>query len=290
MTAEVAHVALVTGAARGIGKAIAQRLAADGMKVLITSRSLHTAAGSYGGSLDEVVSEIRASGGEAIAVAGDLADPTFDRGELLRVAEKAFGAPVDVLVHNAAATRRFDTTFELMTDIAFRESVEVNVWAGWDLPVKAYPGMASRGAGWILYISSAQAAPRVGPPFRPNPTNGATLYGSTKAMIDRIVTGAAMELFDDNIAVNALAPERAVATAHALSVSRGAVSEDTAEPLATMAEAALALCTGNPQELTGRVAFSLSLLVELGRPVFGLDGTTLVAGWQPHEIPRDRLR
>jgi citronellol/citronellal dehydrogenase len=287
---ETPHVALVTGGARGIGKAIAQRLAAHGMKVLVTARSLHRGVGSYAGSLDEVVGEIRAAGGEAIGCAVDLSDPTYDRGALLRTAEDSFGAPVDIVVHNAAATRRFETTFPHMTEAAFRESVEVNVWAGWDLAVKAYPGMRHRGAGWILYLSSAQAAPRIGPPFRLNPTNGATLYGSTKAMIDRLVTGAASELFDDNIAINTLAPESAVATDHALAVSNGAVTAAAAEPVETVAEAALALCTGNPRLLTGQVTYSLSLLVGLERPVFGLDGTTPLQGWQPHEIARDRLR
>ena len=57
------------------------------------------------------------------------------------------------------------------------------------------------------------------------------------------------------------------------------------EPLETMAEAALALCTGDPQVLTGRVAYSLQLLVELQRPVLDLHGDALVEGWQPADLP-----
>ncbi len=113
------------------------------------------------------------------------------------------------------------------------------------------------------------------------------LYGSTKAMLDRFTTGAAMELYDDGIAVNTLAPEGAVATENAKTVA--GVREDWSEPMETMAEAALALCSGDPRELTGKIASSLSLLVALQRPVHTLDGGALVPGWQPDEIDPARL-
>jgi hypothetical protein len=61
------------------------------------------------------------------------------------------------------------------------------------------------------------------------------------------------------------------------------------EPIETMTEAALALCTCDPEQITGRVTYSLSLLKELRRPVFRLDGCTLLAGWQPDEIPDAHL-
>jgi NAD(P)-dependent dehydrogenase (short-subunit alcohol dehydrogenase family) len=108
------------------------------------------------------------------------------------------------------------------------------------------------------------------------------LYGSTKAMLDRLTTGAAMELWDHGIAVNALAPAGAVATANATAVAGSHLAG--AEPEETMAEAALALCTGDPRVLTGRVTTSLSLLRELDRPVRSLDASTLVEGWQPPDI------
>jgi NAD(P)-dependent dehydrogenase (short-subunit alcohol dehydrogenase family) len=113
------------------------------------------------------------------------------------------------------------------------------------------------------------------------------LYGSTKAMLDRFTTGAAMELYDDGIAVNALAPEGAVATENAMTVA--GVQEQWSEPIETMAEAAVALCSGDPRDLTGRVATSLSFLVERRRPVRTLDGRSLVPGWQPGEIDPARL-
>jgi len=147
--------------------------------------------------------------------------------------------------------------------------------------------MRQAGAGWILNISSMGASPKVGPPYEPVPMVGAQcLYGSTKAMLDRLTTGAAMDLWPEGIAVNALAPAGAVATDNAVAVA--GVDRMPSEPLETMAEAALALCSGDPRQLTGRVVTSLALLAELRRPVHTLDGRELVTGWQPGEIDPER--
>jgi citronellol/citronellal dehydrogenase len=288
VTRPAPHVAVVTGASRGIGRAIARRLAADGIAVAAVSRSLRAGDGKLAGSLEETVAQIRDDGGQALAIPFDLGDASRDRREIIECAAEEFGAPVDIVVNNAAAARHFDMRFGEMTRQVFLEAVETNVWAGWELATAAVPGMRERGAGWILSISSSQAGPRVGPPFANNPTNGAALYGGTKAFIDRITTGAAMDLYDDNIAVNALAPEYQVATDNALTVA--GVRTDNSEPEETIAEAALALCTGDPKTLTGRVAYNLSLLVELERPVRTLDGHTLLPDWQPGDIDPARLR
>lgn len=281
-------VALVTGASRGIGRAIALRLAAEGARVAVTARTVRPGDGAYAGSLEETVDAVVSAGGEAVPVAADLADTDADRSAIVRAAQDAFGAPVDILVNNAAAPRRFELRFEGMDAAAFREQVEVNVWAAWDLMLAALPGMRERGQGWVLNISSQGAAPKVGPPYRAVPMVGAQcLYGSTKAMLDRFTTGAAMELHDDGIAVNALAPEGAVATDNAKAVA--GVRDEYSEPMETMVEAALALCTGDPRALTGRVASSLSFVVEHGLAVHTLDGASLVPGWQPDEIDRSRL-
>jgi hypothetical protein len=61
--------------------------------------------------------------------------------------------------------------------------------------------------------------------------------------------------------------------------------DDLFEPIETMAEAALALCTGDPNVLTGRIAYSLQLLLELERPVYDLAGQRLLEGWQPADLP-----
>jgi NAD(P)-dependent dehydrogenase (short-subunit alcohol dehydrogenase family) len=278
----------VTGASRGIGRGIAQRFAAEGALVAVTARTQRAGDGEYAGSLEETVDDIRSSGGRAIAIVADLADVDADRAAIVRAARDEFGAPVEILVNNAAAARHFELRFEGMHAAAFREQVEVNVWAAWDLMLAALPGMRELGRGWVLNISSQGAAPKVGPPYRAVPMVGAQcLYGSTKAMLDRFTAGAAMELYEDGIAVNALAPEGAVATENAKTVA--GVRDDWSEPMETMVEAALALCSGDPHELTGRIASSLSFLVAHRRPVRTLDGRALVPGWQPGEIDPGRL-
>ncbi|MCH6231635.1 SDR family NAD(P)-dependent oxidoreductase [Microbacterium sp. CFH 31415] len=280
MTHPTPRLAIVTGASRGLGRAFARRLAAEGIAVAAVSRTLRSGDGALEGSLEETVDLIRADGGRARAYAVDLGDPDLDRAELVTRIEADFGLTVDALVNNAAAARRYDVLFSDMRREWFQDSIETNVWNAWDLAAAVIPGMRRRGAGWIVNISSRQAGPRVGPPFAPHPLAGSVLYGGTKAMIDRMSTGAAMELYEDNIAVNSLAPNRGVATAHAAQAVPGWPSE----PEETMAEAALALVTGDPKVLTGRIAYSLPLLKELDRPVHTVDGRELVPGWQPADM------
>jgi citronellol/citronellal dehydrogenase len=278
----VDRVALVTGASRGIGRALAIRLAAEGATVIAVSRS--TSSSDYGGSLLETVRLIEALGGRAIAVGADVG--TSEGRQHIQAQADQLGNPVTIVVNNAAADRAFGVGFADMTEEAFLQAVGVNVWGCWDLAARFLPGMRSAGAGWILNVSSAQAAPRI--PGSKRSTGGACLYGGTKAMLDRVTTGAAMELYDDNIAVNALAPEAAVLTEHSSDIVRR-LGPSVIEPVETFVEAAMALVTLDPQAVTGRVAYSLSLVRELELPVFTLDGKKLMAGWQPKDIDEERL-
>jgi NAD(P)-dependent dehydrogenase (short-subunit alcohol dehydrogenase family) len=234
------------------------------------------------------VEEITATGGRAVAVPADLSDPSFERREIVRTAEDAFGAGVDILVNNAAAPRTFGVGFLDMTRELFMESVEVNDWAAWELGALVADGMRERGRGWIVNVSSRSAGPKVGPPYERTQVGAQVLYGATKAMLDRMTTGAAMELYDHGVAVNALAPEAAVMTENARALV--SLPEIVIEPVEAFAEATLALCTCDPKVLTGRVLYSVSLLHELRRPVHDLSGRNLIAGWQPGEIDPERMR
>lgn len=274
------YCAVVTGASRGIGRAITRRLASTGMPVAAVSRTLRSGSGGLSGSLEETVATIEADGGIARAFVADLGDASLDRFALVREIEEAMGVPVGVLVNNAAASRRYDVAFADMEREWFLDTIETNVWNTWELMRAVIPGMRVLGKGWVVNLSSRQAGPRVGPPFAPHPLAGSTLYGGSKAFLDRLTTGAAMELYEDRIAVNGLAPNRGVATEHAA----GAVPGWPSEPEATMAEATLLLCSADPAQVTGRVAYSLPLLKEFDRPVYSVDGKELVEGWQPADI------
>jgi NAD(P)-dependent dehydrogenase (short-subunit alcohol dehydrogenase family) len=147
--------------------------------------------------------------------------------------------------------------------------------------------MLEREQGWILNMSSQTAVIPTGPPFpATHPARHGTMYGGTKALLNRWTASLAVEVVDAGIAVNTLAPQAAAATE--LLVEYSDLDEAAYEPLETMAEASLALCSAGPRVLTGRVATSLELLCELDRPVRTLDGSALMDGWQPDDLP-DRI-
>ena len=281
------HVAIVTGASRGIGQAIAVRLAAEGAAVAVLGRDDTRRNTTLAGSLQETLDIEQCVGGRAIALTADFEDPANNTSRIVQQAEEAFGLAPDILVHSAAAPREFggDRPVIPFADTPrewFMRGILINVWAPWDLAKSMIPGMRRRGAGWVLVISSNQAAPQPRPPgINANRLGGASIYGGTKAFLDRITTGAAQELYADNIAVNSLAPTGPIATPLSRTVSTNISRGVNLEPMETMVEAALALCTGDPKSLTSRVVHSLPFLYEQRRPVYTLDGARLFDGWQP---------
>jgi NAD(P)-dependent dehydrogenase (short-subunit alcohol dehydrogenase family) len=264
----------VTGASQGgTGTAIAVRLAAEGAAVAITARSKD--------GLEETRSRIEAVGGRCMVLPADLSDPGGSRSELVPRTEAELG-PIDILVNNAAANGYHP--FEEVTARALERCLQVNLWAPWELMRAVVPGMRERRQGWILNLTSFAAELPPGPPFpRNKPATGGFQYGASKAALNRLTVTAASECHGQGVAVNALSPQAAIATPALLAA--GWIDEAMFEPLETMAEAAVALCSGDPSALTGRVAFSLQLLMELKRPVLDLYGERPVEGWQPHDLP-----
>ncbi|MCU4185300.1 SDR family NAD(P)-dependent oxidoreductase [Acidiferrimicrobium sp. IK] len=249
-------VALVSGASRGLGEAIARRLSSAGAKVAISARTLDPDP-RYDGSLRETAAAIEAAGGECLPVACDLSR-SEDRHALISQVTEEWGR-IDILVNNAAVS--FMLPYTEFPEKRWRLMVEVQLWAPYELGQMVVPGMRARGEGWILNITSRSAVHPVGPPFdKFHKDAGFSAYGMVKAGLDRMTTALAAELYDDNIAVNALAPWDNVSTP-------GAAHHELVDGFALegpewMAEAALVLCSNPPSQLTGRVAYSQPLLAE----------------------------
>jgi citronellol/citronellal dehydrogenase len=270
------RVALVTGASRGIGAGIARRFAAEGAAVAITARTLD-AHPTLPGSLRETVDEIEAGGGRAFAIAADLADGD-DRARIVPAVEAELG-PVDVLVNNAAAAMyRANAEIPLKRR---RITFELNVHAPMDLAQAVLPGMRARHEGWILNISSATSKHPKGPPFDPGQALGFTTgtYGASKAALERFTTALGAELYDEGIAVNSLAPVAAVRTPGADTLVGDVLDANPAmvESLELFVEAALALVTCDPREITGQRLYSRPFVEQQGREVRALDGAPLRA-------------
>jgi len=262
-------VALVTGASRGIGAAIATRLAAEGAIVAITARTLEEQA-HLPGTLLETLAVIEAAGGRGAAIRADMTDAD-DRARLVEEVTSVLG-PIEILVNNAAAA--FYMPFEKFSAKRFDVAFAMNVRAPFDLAQRVLPAMRTHRRGWIVNISSATAAFPQGPPYDDFARKGgALLYGMTKSALDRFSAGLAAEVYADGIAVNSLSPVAAVLTPGVEALGMLPPDRpDLVEPMEVMVEAALALCTCDPATLTGRVAYSRPLLEELGRQPRTLDG------------------
>lgn len=247
-------IALVTGASRGIGAAIAELLAAEGAAVAITARTVDDGDSRFEGSLNSTAARIRGAGGIAHPIVADLSRPA-DRIRLVDDVVAELG-PIDILVNNGAVT--FFEPVSDFTEKHWRLMFEVQVRAPFELAQLVIPGMRERGSGSILNISSKGA-------LHPEPDSdatGGTVYGMVKAALERFSTGLAAELAPAGVTVNALSPTSIVATPgvvhHQLITPE---RQEFVEDESMMARAALALVSG---DLTGRVAYSHQLLAELG--------------------------
>jgi citronellol/citronellal dehydrogenase len=251
-------IALVTGASRGLGKAIAERFAAEGAAVAITARTLDPDP-RYAGSLRETRDGIEAAGGKAVAIQADLSR-SEDRERLMAEVVEQVGAP-DILVNNAAVT--FLRPLDGFPEKRARLMVEMHVLAPLHLTQLALPAMRERSRGWVLMLTSLAGERIDGPPFSDfDRSAGFGMYGTAKAAMSRLAQSFAAELHDDGIAVNAAAPSDPVATPGAGTLD---LAKTRTEDISLITETAFILCTGDPAVLTGRVAHTQPFLAEMGR-------------------------
>jgi NAD(P)-dependent dehydrogenase (short-subunit alcohol dehydrogenase family) len=258
-------VAIVTGASRGIGKAIAMRFAAEEARVVCMARTLEEGDhAAFEGSLRTTLSAIEAAGGRALALACDVSD--YDSCErAVNEARAAFG-PIDVLVNNAALTY-----FMPVADFPvakWLKSFAVNVHGPFYMSKLVLTDMLARTSGAIVNISSAAA---VGPgrgPYKESARRGrrGTLYGAEKAALERFTQGLAAEVYERGVCVTCLSPSLVVATPGVLHHKLVRSAEDpNVEPESLMADAALLLATEPLDRVTGRVTYSQQILKEFGQ-------------------------
>lgn len=179
-------VAVVTGASRGIGRAIAERLAAEGAMVVVNHRASADQA-------DEVVSAIREQGGQAIAVQADVSD--FQQAhDLAKAAVDEYGR-VDILVNNAGTTR--DTLLLLMKESQWDLVIDTNLKSVFNCCKAVARGMVRQRSGRIINITSVAGIAG---------NAGQTNYAASKAGVIGFTKSLAKELASRHITVNAVAP------------------------------------------------------------------------------------
>src|SRR5262249_34980742 len=209
------RVAVVTGSSRGIGASIARGFAAEGASVAVVARTETPGASRLPGTVHEVVDEIRAAGGTAVAVPVDLSQPS-QYGQMVAMVEDLLG-PVDILVNNAGVNHY--AALADVTEKRYRLMFEIMVHAPLRLCQLMVPGMTERRQGWTLNITSKQGRHPAGPPYPAWARDGCLVYGMCKAALDRLTTGLAAELQPWGVNVNSLGTSGLVLTPGALAVS-----------------------------------------------------------------------
>jgi NAD(P)-dependent dehydrogenase (short-subunit alcohol dehydrogenase family) len=254
------RVAVVTGASRGIGQAIAELFAAEGASVVCAARTINEGDHQLEGSLANTVQRILDAGGEAKAVAANVSLEDDCR-SLIEAAESAYGR-VDILVNNAALNYYVPI---VDYDISkWTRAFAVNVHAPFILSKLVLPGMMERQAGAIINVSSGAA---IGPGRGPYELKGGggTMYGASKAALERMTQGLAQVLQDYNIAVSCYSPSQVVPTPGTVYHKLVEDLEDPrGEPVEYMAKTALLLASEAPEKVNGRVTYSQQILKEFG--------------------------
>lgn len=269
--------AIVTGASRGLGAAIACALSAEGCGVAAVARTEQQWSDRLPGTVHETVRRITESGGRALAVVADLsADSDVER--ILPEAERGLG-PISILINNAALTvpgrppkpgateavgaggggrrRAASPGFADFPVSGYRRHLEIGLLAPLRLMQLAIPPMTACGGGSVVNVSSDAAfRPGEGPYQRPVvPVNLA--YGGTKAALQHLTMSVACEVAGNGVAVNALLPSRPIATPGLLALGPEFGPPGSAEDFA---EAVVRLCLVDPADCTGRIIYHEDVL------------------------------
>ena len=186
-------VVLVTGASRGIGKALAVGFAREGAIVVASARTQSAGTGSADGSLEETVQEIVGAGDRAIAIPCDVVQEEQVKDLVDRAVAEV--GPIDVLINNAGLSHNGSHLYLSVEE--FDRVLAVNVRGPFLLCKHVLPGMMERRQGNVINISSRNAVWNLA---------DSPVYGPSKAALDRFTLNLAVEMRPYNIAVNALGP------------------------------------------------------------------------------------
>jgi NAD(P)-dependent dehydrogenase (short-subunit alcohol dehydrogenase family) len=225
------RVAFITGASRGIGRAVAHALARHGAIVVAASRKLE--------GCEAVAAEIRSAGGQASALACHIGEPGEISAALAEV-DRRHGR-LDILVNNAATNPYFGPA--LAMDLgAYQKTVDVNIRGYFWTSVEAARRMTARGKGAIVNVASVNA-------FRP--MDGQAVYSMTKAAIVNMTQALAREWARQGVRVNALVPGL-VETKFAAAIHGNEKLRAAMERLVPMGRIA------QPEEMAGAVVYLVS--------------------------------
>ncbi|TFV68212.1 UNVERIFIED_ORG: SDR family oxidoreductase [Bacillus sp. AZ43] len=227
------RVALVTGASRGIGRALAQRLHAEGMALALTARS--------GDQLAELRAELTASGDQPVLVVpGDVTEPEHVRA-MVAEAESTLGG-IDLLVNNAGVVEPNEKSLWETDAEAWWRAVTVNVRGPMLFAAAAVPGMLARGAGRIVNLNSMRAV-------RSMATQ--TAYGTSKAALSQLTESLDKSLAGTGVHAFSYSPGR-VWTAMTDTLGLGSLPADAWTPMEQAVQGVLAIARGELDALSGR--------------------------------------
>ena len=226
------HTALVTGASRGLGRAIARRLGQEGAAVCVNYVARASEA-------EAAVHEIRAAGARAISVRADIGDPAQVRQMVDRVAEEL--GPVSILVNNAGVAAR--ATLEDFDQQVMDRMRRTNVDGLIHATRAVVPGMKERRFGRIVNLSSIAG--------HGTTAGGNTLYAATKAAVSLLTRRFAMELGPHGITVNAVAPGLILTDM----VREGRTDQEYQDLVKHVAERSMVGRTGEPDDIARAVVF-----------------------------------
>jgi len=271
--------AIVTGASRGLGRAIAVALASRGAAVAVIGRTESVWDERLPGTIGETVAHIESAGGRAIAIRADLLDRD-DIAGLVDQARDALG-PITILVNNAAftapgrppkpgddtrarspksppAANKPDWPPLLGTPLgAYRRHVEISVFAAYELIQLVCPDMIAAKNGSIINVTSVASRLPGDGPYADRSGGVLPGYGGSKAALEHLTWCAAFDLQGHNIAVNALSPSKPIMTPGLSYYAPG--FDDVAQP-EEFARAAAELALVDSQVVTGRTIGHLQVL------------------------------